>query len=155
MRSQRVRHDWGCMHIQVKVQFKQKYNCQQSKSRSVVSNFLWPHGRYSSWNFPGQNTGVVSCSLLQGIFPTQESNSGSLNCRWIIYQLCYQRSFLWVVNKGLLKAYQWSPFCELQTKAQIQLSVIHWLINLLNTENMSNVKCRFNCWATRDSANAD
>ena len=53
-----------------------------------------PHGLYSPWNTPCQNTGVGSCSLLQGIFPIQESNSGSLNCRWIIYQLSYQRSFL-------------------------------------------------------------
>ena len=28
------------------------------------------------WNSPGQNTGVGSLSLLQGIFPTQESNPG-------------------------------------------------------------------------------
>ena len=35
---------------------------------------------------PGKpmNTGVGSLSLLQGIFPTQESN---LHCRWILYQL--------------------------------------------------------------------
>ena len=28
-----------------------------------------------------------SLSLLQGIFPTQGSNSGLLHCRWILYQL--------------------------------------------------------------------
>ena len=37
--------------------------------------------------FPGQNTGVGSLSLLQGIFPAQESNQGLLNCRQILYQL--------------------------------------------------------------------
>ena len=31
-----------------------------------------------------------SLSLLQGIFPTQESNRGFLHCRWILYQLSYQ-----------------------------------------------------------------
>ena len=31
---------------------------------------------YSPWNSPGQNTGVGSLSLLQGIFPTQGSNPG-------------------------------------------------------------------------------
>ena len=31
---------------------------------------------YSPWNFPGQNTGVGSLSLLQGIFPTQGLNLG-------------------------------------------------------------------------------
>ena len=36
---------------------------------------LWqPHGVYSPWNSPGQNTGVGSCSFLQGIFPTQGLN---------------------------------------------------------------------------------
>jgi len=30
----------------------------------------------SPWNSPGQNTGVGSLSLLQGIFPTQGSNPG-------------------------------------------------------------------------------
>ena len=45
----------------------------ESESHSVVSDSLWPHGLYSPWNSPGQNTGVSSCSLLQGIFPTQVS----------------------------------------------------------------------------------
>ena len=39
-----------------------------------------------------KNTGVGSISLLQGIFPTQESNQGLLHCRWILYQLSYQGS---------------------------------------------------------------
>ena len=52
-----------------------------SESHSVVSNSLWPHGLYSPWNSPGQNTGVGSLSLLQGIFPTQGSNLGLLHCR--------------------------------------------------------------------------
>ena len=33
-------------------------------------DFLQPHGLYSPWNFPGQNTGVgSSLSLLQGNLP--------------------------------------------------------------------------------------
>ena len=32
-----------------------------------------------------KNTGVGSLSLLQGMSPTQESNQGLLNCRWILY----------------------------------------------------------------------
>ena len=39
-----------------------------------------------------KNTGVGSLSLLQGIFPTQESNRGLLHCRQILYQLSYHRS---------------------------------------------------------------
>ena len=36
-----------------------------------MSDSSRPHGLYSPWNSPGQNTGVGSLSLLQGIFPTQ------------------------------------------------------------------------------------
>ena len=32
---------------------------------------LRPYGLYSPWNSPGDNAGVGSLSLLQGIFPTQ------------------------------------------------------------------------------------
>ena len=38
------------------------------------------------------NTVVGSMSLLQQIFPTQESNQGLLHCRQILYQLSYQGS---------------------------------------------------------------
>ena len=47
----------------------------ESEGRSVVSNSLWPHGLYSLWNSPGQNTGVGGLSLLQKIFPTQVSHT--------------------------------------------------------------------------------
>ena len=39
-----------------------------------------------------KNTGEGSLSLLQQIFPTQESNQGLLHCTWILYQLSYQGS---------------------------------------------------------------
>ena len=39
-----------------------------------------------------KNIGVGSLSLLQGIFPTQESNRSLLHCRRILYQLSYQGS---------------------------------------------------------------
>ena len=53
---------------------------------------LQPHGLDSPWNSPGQNTRVSNRSLLQGIFTTQGSDWGLLHCRWILYQLRYQRS---------------------------------------------------------------
>ena len=64
----------------------------ESESHSVVSDFLWPHGLYSPWNSPGQNTGVDKFSLLQGIFPTQRLNPGLPHCRWIFYQLSHKGS---------------------------------------------------------------
>ena len=62
---------------------------REAQSHSVVSNSLRPHGLYSPWNSPGQNTGVGSLSLLQGIFPTQGLNPGLLHCRLILYQLSH------------------------------------------------------------------
>ena len=62
------------------------------KSMQVVSNSLGSHGLYSPWNSPRQNPGVGSLSLLQQIFPTQESNRGLPHCSWILYQLSYQGS---------------------------------------------------------------
>ena len=50
-------------------------------------------------NSPGQNTGVRSLSLLQGILPTQGSNPGLPHCRWILYQLSHKgspRTLEWV-----------------------------------------------------------
>ena len=41
----------------------------ESECHSVESNSWQPHGLYSPWNSPGQNTGVGSCSLLQGDLP--------------------------------------------------------------------------------------
>ena len=52
------------------------------ESHSVVSDSLRPHGQYSPWNSPGQKTGEGSLSLLQGIFPIQESNHDLLHCRF-------------------------------------------------------------------------
>ena len=53
------------------------------------------------WDSPGQNTGVGSHSLLQGIFPTQGSNPGLLHCRQILYHLSYQGSHLSYMLKHL------------------------------------------------------
>ena len=38
----------------------------ESKSLSVVSDSLRPHGLYSPWNSTGQNTGVGSLSFSRG-----------------------------------------------------------------------------------------
>ena len=57
-----------------------------------MSDSLWPHGLYSPWNSPGQNTGVGGRSLFQGIFPTQGLNAGLLHCRWFLYQLSHKGS---------------------------------------------------------------
>ena len=72
----------------------------EHESHSVESDSLQPHGLYSPWNSPGQNTGVGSLSLLQGIFPTWDLNPGLLYCRQTLYQLSHKgspRILEWVV----------------------------------------------------------
>ena len=64
-----------------------------------MSDSLLPHGLYNPWNSAGQNTGVDSLSLLQGIFPNQGLNPGFPHCRWILYQLSRKGS----PSKGLKK----------------------------------------------------
>ena len=46
----------------------------------------------SPWNSPGQNIGVDSLSILQGIFPTQGSNPGLPHYACILYQLSHKGS---------------------------------------------------------------
>ena len=50
--------------------------------------FVTPWTRKS----PGQNTGVGSLSLIQGIFPTQGSNPGLLHWKRILYQVSHKGS---------------------------------------------------------------
>ena len=56
---------------------------------------LRPHGLEPTrllcpWNSPGKKLGC-SHSLLQGIFPAQESNLGLLHCKQTLYcQMCAQ-----------------------------------------------------------------
>ena len=64
----------------------------EGETHSVMSHSLRPHGLYSPWNSLGQNTGVGSLSLLQGIFPTQGSNPGLPHCGKILCQLSHKGS---------------------------------------------------------------
>ena len=82
----------------------------ESGSHSVRSYSLQPHGLYSPWNSPGQNTGVGSLSLLQGIFPTQRSNPGLPHCRWILYQLSLSFYSQWCPLMYKRFKFWWSLF---------------------------------------------
>ena len=69
-----------------------------------MSESLQLHGLYSPWNSPGQNTGVGSVSLLQGIFPTQGLNPGLPHGRQILYQLSHKGSpvtYMWNLKYGI------------------------------------------------------
>ena len=74
---------------------------RDSESCSVVSSSLRPRRLYHPWNSPGQNTGVGSLSLLQGIFPTQGLSPGLPHCRQILYQISHQgrpRTLEWAAH---------------------------------------------------------
>ena len=79
-----------CNFSTISTQAPTLHKVKWSESHSVVSDSLWPHGLYSPWNSPDQNTREGSLSLLQGIFPTQGLNPGLLHCRWIPYQLSHK-----------------------------------------------------------------
>ena len=64
----------------------------ESERHSVMSDSLRPRGLYSPWNSLGQNTGMGSLSLLQGIFLTQGLNPGLPHCSQILYQLRHKGS---------------------------------------------------------------
>ena len=101
-------------------------NGVKSKSLSLV--WLWHHGLYSPRISPGQNTGVGSLSLLQGIFPTQGLNPGLLHRRWILYQLSHKgspRILEWVVY----------PFSRGSSRTRNQAGVSPaWQVDSLPTE---------------------
>ena len=80
---------WSILPAAVLPQSKRSKR-EKCESHSVVSDSLRPHGLYSLWNSPGQNTGVGSHSPLQGTFPTQGSNPCLPHCKQIIYHLSHQ-----------------------------------------------------------------
>ena len=73
-----------------------------------------------------------SCSLLQGIFPTQRSNPGLLHCRWILYHLSHQGS------PGILKWVAY-PFSSKSSRPMSQTGVSCIADGL------------FTSWATREA----
>ena len=109
------------------------YYSHESESCSVMSDSLRPHGLYSPWNSPGQNTGVGSLSLLQGIFSTQGSNPGLPHCRWIPYQLSHKGSpiirlsnhFYWASNTRYLYS-----LCLRSSELHFCFSRLLWLFGV-------------------------
>ena len=80
-----------------------------SESCSVVSDSLWPHGLYSQWSSLGQDAGVGSLFLLQGIFPTQGSNQGGFFTSWATREahICTGKVNLTVSSYFFV--HDWSP----------------------------------------------
>ena len=108
-------HTYTCVHALMK-----------NESRLVMSNSLWPHGLYSSWNSPGQNSGVGSLSLLQ------ESNQCLLHCRWTLYQWSYQGSPICICMYMYIHTHTHTHIyiaaCVLSFFSCVRLFVTLWII---------------------------
>ena len=81
-----------------------------NESESPVQLFVAPWTT-QPWNSPGQNTGVGSLSLLQGIFPTQGLNPSLLHCRWVLYQLS---------RKGSSRRLEWVAYSFSRGSSQLR-----------------------------------
>ena len=87
---------------------------REPEGSALKPRSLQPHGLYSPWNSPGQNTGVGSSYFLQGIFPSQGLNPGAPHYRQILYQLSHQRNpkiLEWVAypfSKGSSQLRNWT-----------------------------------------------
>ena len=119
-------------HLTVYLGNPYTYFCE-SESCSVVADSLRPHGLYSPWNSACQNTGEGSLSLLQGIFPIQESNPGLLHCKQMLYQLSYEGTRLLEFKSLLYCAFLYqlriSPsvqFSSVQSLSRVRLFVTPW-----------------------------
>ena len=78
----------------------------QPRDWTTVSHIA--SGFFTSWaTGKSKNIGVGSLSLLQWIFPTQESNRGLLHCRQVLYQLSYQGSPEPSKHSSKLECYQY------------------------------------------------
>ena len=69
-------------------------------NRSLCLTLCEPMDCSPPGDSPGKNTGVGCHALLQGFFPTQESNPGLSCCKQILYHLSHQgspRILEWVV----------------------------------------------------------
>ena len=108
---------------------------------------------YSPWNSPGQNIGVGSCFLLQGIFPTQGLNPGLPHCKWFLCQLRHQgrtRILEWV-------AYPFSSrSSQPRNQIRVSCSIVLPMNNKINGQGyfpggpVAKIHCRghgFSLWS--------
>ena len=84
-----------CLHISFVYLFSKCVKKESVVAQSCPT--LPPHGLQPTrllcpQDSQGENTGLGSHSLLQGVFQTQGLNSGLLPCRQVIYRLSYQGS---------------------------------------------------------------
>ena len=117
-------------------------------SCSVVSNSLQRHGLQSArllcpWDFPGKNSGVGCHFLLQGIFPTQESNPCLLNL------LHWQVDSLPRCHLGSTSRYV-SGLPHGRNLGARQCSALHFRTDLTNVHrnNCKNLEEKLGIWSS-------
>ena len=87
---------------------------------------LYPVPLLCPWNSPGKSTEVGCHFLLQGIFPTWESNTGLPHCRQILYQLNHKGSPWWSLGRSILLQ---MTFLFLSGQGSFKIVSIGWVQN--------------------------
>ena len=117
-----------------------------------MSDSLWPHGHTVHGILKARILELDSLSLLQGIFPTQESNPGLPHCMWILYQLSHKgspRILEWV-------AYPFSSW-SFQPRNQMGVSCIaggfftNWASRETSTSALLTTPKPLTVWITTNS----
>ena len=151
----------------------------ESESCLVMSDSLRPHGLYSPWNSPGQNTGVGSLSLLQGssqpMYQTQVSRiAGRFFTSWATrkaqYHRCRIHTGFWRLSTK--KIVEWSEVKDAQSHltlcdpmdytvhGTLQARVLEWVTFPFSRgsswpRNQNGVSCIaggfFTNWAMREA----
>ena len=122
--------------------------CSVAQSRPALCNPMdcSPPGSSVLGESPGKNTGMGSLSLLQEIFPIQESNRGLLHHTQIVYQLSYQGSLEW----RICMIYSTPTLCQDTLRSSIHLNPLsphtttmrQVLLYLHFTEETQPLPCR-------------
>ena len=114
--------------------------CELKTKVSVPFGIRAPWGPvkwiYRPWSSPGQNTGVGSLSLLQGIFPTQGSNPDLPHCRRIPYQLSHKGSPWCLQGEQLL---MWSQRSEPLVKRAVLCLILALDWKLLRANSLTSL----------------
>ena len=117
--------------------FKYAKNDWKWKWKSLSHVQLFATSRmYSPWDSPDQNTGMGSCSLHQGIFPTQALNPGLPHCRWILYHLSHQGSPRIV---GWVPSPFFSGSCQPKNWTRVSCIAGRFFTSWANREALKNV----------------
>ena len=96
-----------------------------------------------------KNAGAGNLSHLQGIFPTQESNWGRLQCRQFLYQLSYQGTSLktlFLTFLGSRKTRMWENNTGLRIYRAQKLLTSPWLVTFKGSQSQFETFINFSMY---------